>query len=208
MNATPSSQTLPKPFFQRHAITIKLLGVLFLVLILLIPLGMIGSILQERRSRCNEAVSGITSTWGSDQTISGPVLVVPYQYRYKTWKERTVDGKIEKVEVEETAVANAYFLPDDLTIDGSVTPKILHRGIYDAVVYSSSLEISGRFPEVDYAELGVPEEDFLWEKASVTLAVSECPIFAIVARTWIFGWSWTSKEAGVSISRPSDAKTG
>ncbi len=173
MNATPNSQTYPKPFLQRHAITIKLLGVLFLVLILLIPLGMIGSILRERWNRRNEAVSGITSTWGSEQTITGPVLIVPFQYRYKTWQERTVDGKVEKVEVEKTAVANAYFLPDDLTIGGSVTPKILHRGIYDAVVYSSSLEISGRFPEADFAELGVPEEDFLWEKASVTLAVSD-----------------------------------
>ena len=42
----------------------------------------------------------------------GPMLGIPYQYKFKTVKEvPALDGKVERREVEETATANAYFLP-------------------------------------------------------------------------------------------------
>ena len=36
--------------------------------------------------------------------------------------------------MEETATANAYFLPETLNVSGNVETQKLHRGIYDAVV--------------------------------------------------------------------------
>ena len=162
-----------KSFLERQAVIFKLAWVVFLVFVLLIPLNMISSVLRERMGRRNQAVAEITSSWGGEQTIVGPVLVIPYRYKFKTWKEQTVDGKRERIEVEETAVANAFFLPAELTIAGSVTPSKLHRGIYEAVVYEGSLEISGQFPAPDLAALGIAEEDAQWENAAVTLAVSD-----------------------------------
>jgi len=158
---------------KKHAVTFKMAWVLVLILVLLIPLAMIRSLLRERMDRRNQAVADITSSWGGAQDVVGPVLVVPYQYKVKTWKEQTVDGKLERVEVEDTRVANAFFLPDELQIVGAVTPSILHRGIYDAVVYKGTLDLSGRFSPPDFAELGLEQEDVQWKSAVVTLAVSD-----------------------------------
>ena len=173
MDAAPKLSGMLKSFMERHAVTFKMMWVMILVLILLIPLGMIRSVLKERIGRRNQAVAGITSTWGNEQMIVGPVLVIPYQYRFKTWKEREVNGRPERIEVEESAIANAFILPSELIVDGDVTPTRLHRGIYDTVVYESGLDLSGRFPRPDFADLGIAEDDVQWENAAVTLGVSD-----------------------------------
>src|SRR5436309_15381258 len=100
---------------KRCATPFKIIAVTLLTLLLLIPLGMIQSVLQERLGRRNEAVAEITSKWGKDQTVIGPVLIVPYQYPIKSWKEKpTTNGGYERVEVTEMASANACFLPSKL----------------------------------------------------------------------------------------------
>ena len=173
MDSTPDGQAVPKRFLNKHAVTFKMCWVLFLVFVLLIPLGMIRSVLRERTERRDGAVAEITSSWGRDQVVVGPVLVIPYLYREKAWKERTVDGKKERFEVEETNSANAFFLPDELAVDGVVSPDRLHRGIYDAVVYRGHLKVSGRFPAPPFAELGISKDSVQWENAIVTMAVSD-----------------------------------
>src|SRR5262245_63922359 len=91
---------LPKsqPWFgRRHSTILKLLGVGALVLVLLIPLAMITGVLSERLQRRNEAVADITSSWGREQNVIGPVLGIPYQYKFKTVKEIPApDGKDRK----------------------------------------------------------------------------------------------------------------
>ena len=173
MDAAPRPPELPKPLLRRHAVTFKMAGILALVLVLLIPLSFIQSIISNRMSRRDEAVEEITSTWGRNQTLIGPVLVIPYTYKTKTWKEQVMNGRMEKLEVEEPARANAYFLPAELIVDGSVTPSTLHRAIYDAVVYKGKLDLSGRFDPPDFQGLGIAQEDMRWEDATVTLAVAD-----------------------------------
>jgi len=161
-------------FLKRWATVFKIAGVVALTLLLLIPLGMIHSVLGERLERRNEAVADITSSWGREQNIIGPVLMVPYRYSFKSWKEQPGErGKIEKVEVTETAVANACFLPATLAINGDLKPSRLKRGIYQAVVYAGSLEISGQFSRPDFSSLRIKEEDILWDDALVTFAIPD-----------------------------------
>src|ERR1043165_1113408 len=103
--ATAAPPPLPKSqpsFGRRYRTVIKLIGVGLLILLLLIPLGMITGVLSDRLNRRNEAVGEITSSWGKEQCVIGPVLIIPYQYRFKTIKEvPTKDGKVEKREVDE-----------------------------------------------------------------------------------------------------------
>src|ERR1051325_4417114 len=105
---------LPKSqpsFGRRHSTILKLLGVGALVLLLLIPLAMITGVLNERLQRRNEAVADITGSWGKEQNVIGPVLGIPYQYRFKALKAVPgLAGRLERREVEETATATAYFL--------------------------------------------------------------------------------------------------
>ncbi len=161
-------------FLKRCATIFKMAGVAVLILLLLIPLGMVRSVLNERLGRRNQAVTDITSSWGSDQKLVGPVLIVPYRYRAKSWKEQpAVGGKIEKVEVVEMLRANAYFLPASLTVSGDINPMQLRRGIYHAVVYTGKLEFAGEFARPDFASLRIKPEDVSWEDALVAFAIPD-----------------------------------
>lgn len=164
-----------QPSFRRQNSTIlKLLGVGALILIMLIPLLMISGVLSERLQRRNEAVNEITSSWGNEQNIIGPVLGLPYQYRVKVVREAPLaDGRVERREVEETLVANAYFLPEKLKITGDVQTQLLHRGIYDAAVFRAQVSLAGRFGAPDLAALKIDPADVLWKDAFVTIAVSD-----------------------------------
>jgi inner membrane protein len=177
MPAVQAPPPLPKsqPFFGRsHSTILKLLGVGALVLVLLIPLAMITGVLRERLGRRNEAVADITSSWGREQNVIGPTLGIPYQYKLKTVKEVPApDGKVERRELEETATANAYFLPQTLNVSGNVETQKLHRGIYDAVVYRAQTVLSGKFAPPDFGLLKIDLKDVQWKDAFVTIAIND-----------------------------------
>lgn len=169
---TPADSTQPKNSSSQK-IMIKILGVLVIVLVLLIPLGMIESTMTERLQRRNEAVSDITSSWGKEQVLVGPILVIPYKYTFKTFKDIVVKGAIQKTEVMETAVGRAWFLPDDLKVEGDIQPERLHRGIYEAVVYRGQLRLSGHFSNPDFRALKIDATQVLWEDAAVAVSVTD-----------------------------------
>src|SRR5205814_9394466 len=109
---------LPKSqpsFGRRQSTIIKLLGGGALVLVLLIPLVMITGVLSDRLSRRNEAVADITSSWGREHNLIGPVLGIPFQYKFKAVKETAgPDGKVDGWEVEGTALGAANFVPESV----------------------------------------------------------------------------------------------
>jgi len=177
MPETQAPPPLPKTqpsFTRRNTTIIKLLGVGALVLVLLIPLMMISGVLSDRLQRRNEAVADITSSWGQEQNVIGPVLGIPYTYRYKTVKEVPLGGdKVERREVEETATANAYFLPETLNIAGDVQTQTLHRGIYDAAVFRAQVTLTGKFAPPDFGALKIDSTDVQWKDAFVSFAVND-----------------------------------
>jgi inner membrane protein len=179
MPDTPQTAPPPLPksqpsFGKRFRTIIKLIGVGVLILLLLIPLGMISGVLSDRLSRRNEAVADITSSWGKQQCVIGPVLGIPYQYKFKAVKEIAgPDGKVEKREVEETALAIAYFLPETLNVSGDAETQMLHRGIYDAAVFRAQVKLSGKFAPPDFGALKIDNKDVQWKDAFVTFALND-----------------------------------
>src|SRR5436309_2787119 len=177
----PERQTAPPPlpksqpsFGKRYSTMIKLLGVGALVLILLIPLAMITGVLRERLQRRNEAVADITSSWGGEQNVIGPVLGIPYQYKFKVVKEVPApDGKMERREVEENGTAIPYFLPETLHITGDEEPQMLYRGIYDAAVFRARVTLSGKFAPPDFGPLKIDMKDVQWKDAFATIAIND-----------------------------------
>jgi inner membrane protein len=191
----PEAQTPPPPlpksqpsFGKRNSTIIKLLGVGALVLVLLIPLAMITGVLRDRLQRRNEAVADITSSWGSEQNVIGPVMGIPYQYKFKVVKEVPApDGKMERREVEENGTAIAYFLPETLHITGDVQTQMLHRGIYDAAVFRAQVTLSGKFVPPDFGPLKIDVKDLQWKDAFVTIAVND---LRGTREALILDWGW------------------
>lgn len=142
-----------------------------LVLVLLIPLGMIRRTMQERQYRYDQAVREVTATWGEQQEIIGPILVVPYSYERRVVKPGK-DGR--PVSIEEDAVGYAHFLPEKLDVSSELKHKILHRGIYEAVVFGGDVKVAGFFARPDFRQFGVErDKNIQWDKAYLTLAVSD-----------------------------------
>src|SRR5512133_1133308 len=123
----------------------KLGLIAFLTLLLLIPTSMILDLIRERQQRKAETVNEITSIWGNAQTITGPVLTIPYETIEK-------DGNKEY-----TTTSYAHFLPENLQVKGTLVPEERKRGIYHVITYAAKLHVSGSFIPVDFKSLNIPD---------------------------------------------------
>ncbi len=146
----------------KNSVSFKILTVLALTLILLIPTTMIKSLVREREARKGTVIDDITSKWGEAQTITGPVMTVPY-------KEWQVDRNGRKVDV----VKYMHFLPDDLDYDCRIFPETRYRGIYEAVLFRTRIEITGRFSRPDIRDMNVSPDDVLWSSAYLSVGISD-----------------------------------
>lgn len=161
-----------------ESITVKLFSIGFLVIILLIPSAWIVEIMEERESRAESVMQEVSEKWSNSQTVSGPMLVIPYKTIEK------IDRGKNGIELKER-VENYFFLPETLAIQGVVDPKVLHRGIFDAAVYNSSLTVKADFTKPNFAALGIAAEDVLWNKAHMIFSLSDLrgindnPVFTV-----------------------------
>lgn len=139
----------------------------------LVPLAMIKGVLGERRERRDEAVQGIAATWGAEQQIFGPLLVLPYRRTVQVMREEVVNGILQRRAVDETKLYRASFLPEALSISGRIAPSRRYRGIYEAVVFEANLHIEALFAEPDFSAWKVADGDVVWEEAELVLGVND-----------------------------------
>lgn len=144
-----------------QSVSVKIFVVGMLALFLLIPAAMIRSLILERQANSEEVVREISSKWGNEQTIAGPIISVPYMRR------SIVDGK--QVVMRDYA----HFLPDQLNITGKMEPEIRYRGIYKVIVYTADLQFSGNFRHPDFSEWKISPNDILWDEAFVSLGIPD-----------------------------------
>ena len=149
-----------------ESITIKLFSIGFLVIVLLIPANWIQEIIEERQQRADEVIAEISDKWSGSQTVTGPVLVIPYR------NIKTIDRGENGIETREEIV-KAFFLPEQMTINGSVKPEMRRRGIFDAVVYESDMQVKSLFNQPDFKSLSIPEEAVLWDGAYISFGVTD-----------------------------------
>ncbi|HVT73491.1 MAG TPA: cell envelope integrity protein CreD [Lacunisphaera sp.] len=170
MNAEPP--VMPTPAARRLAVFLKVGFICLLIPMLVIPLAMTNGVLHERQGYRAQAAREIAAIWGRQQLVTGPVLAVPYGYRTTVIRPKVVAGRKVDVEESELVSAVAYFLPENLAIQGAVDPETRHRGIYDVVVYTATLKLTGTFAP-DFAAAGIAADQVSWDKAEVLLGVSD-----------------------------------
>ena len=165
MNTPPPQPKKNQPsFFKRNAIVFKSIAVIVLTLLLLIPMAMIRGIIKERERLRKEAITEVQGKWARSQTVSGPVLTIPYIV-----KEPSTDRYKRDTIVTKHIL---HILPEELNISGNIDPEQRKRGIYDIVVYKTKLKLEGYFtlPEV----LEDPRiAEFQWEDARVTIGIPD-----------------------------------
>jgi inner membrane protein len=151
----------------KNSVTIRLLSIGFLVLILLIPTSMVESLIREREYRRGDVIREVSDKWGGSQTVTGPVLTVPYNIYTKYYDSE------EKIEKYNKTKAYAHFLPENLNIKGDITPEIRKRSIYKVILYNTNLNVTGKFPAPNFKELGIAERNILWDEAFVSVGIPD-----------------------------------
>jgi len=146
----------------RRSVTLKLISITILVLLLLIPTSMLTDLVSERQAVRDDAVNEVSSKWGNEQTIGGPVISIPYTASYKN-----NSGDMEE------EIRYAHFLPDALNISGTVQPEKRYRGIYVVVLYNTRLHVSGDFTSLDLEDLNIPLSDYQFQNAVISVGISD-----------------------------------
>ena len=142
--------------------TLKVIGIAILALLLLIPAAMIQSLIREREQSFKQVYNEVGQKWGYPQTLTGPVIVIPYI----AYAEGT-DGKPYALK------KNAYFLPNTLNASGSITPETRYRGIYKVPVYKGSIDLWGEFSQPNMQLLKIPNQNVLWDEATLMFGISD-----------------------------------
>jgi inner membrane protein len=145
----------------KNSLLVKLGSIGILTLLLMIPNSMIQGLIYERQGRLFEATREVSASWGSAQTIVGPVLSVPFS----EWTQLDNGKKSE-------SIRTAFFLPLSLQADGKVNPEIRRRGIFDIVLYQSELTIHGKFNRPDFEAMHIKPENVHWDQAKLSLGIS------------------------------------
>ncbi len=146
----------------KSSVMLKLTTIGILILLLMIPSSMLQSLVNERQATRDVAVEEITSKWGSNQTIGGAVITIPY-----TIIQEDDKGK------KSTVIAYAHFLPEKLNITGTLTPEKRYRGIYVVMLYNAQLHIQGLFKKPNVELLKIPKERFLFSEAFISLGLTD-----------------------------------
>ena len=145
-----------------HSAIGRLAVMALLTLFLMVPMTMVDSLVGERTARRDEAAKEVGASWGGAQTVSGPVLSVPYT---QAWTDD--QGRPQR------AGGQAYFLPADLRVDAVLETQSRKRGIFEVVVYATKLKMEGRFVRPDLEWLRPVPTEVRWADAVVTVGVSD-----------------------------------
>ena len=172
----------------KSSASIKVLVIGALILILLIPVSMIKGVVHDRIRVHNDARFDIMRSWGGQQLLSGPILVLPYRAVH-----------INKAGDQIVRTDYAYILPSRLDIDVEVNPEVLYRGMHKVPIYSANLTLKGAFNSPDFAALAPTSSDVEWHKAFVALSVSDARAIAHSPTIDIGGTVSQFKSGGTRI---------
>jgi inner membrane protein len=149
------------------SVLIKLALIGFLTILLLIPSSLIQDLIAERENRQEEVIREISDKWSGSQLVQGPVLVLPYKTTILA-EDPNTNKKLSR-----EILTNIYILPETLNISSKANPEVLHRGIFDAVVYSSKIRVDGKFSALELIKSNINPAMIQWDKAKLAIGLSD-----------------------------------
>ena len=137
-----------------------------LILVLQIPILLISGLRADREQALYGASTEVAQKWGGQQSIIGPVVIVPF---VKREAEKLDSGEIR----ERSRIVKATFLPSQLVVVGNLASEIRSRGIFEIPVYRMELDFEGAFDPLEFQEWGVDPGDILWERAYLSVQIAD-----------------------------------
>ena len=151
----------------------KFVGVFFLILCLMIPLGLISDQISSRQSYQMQVTEEIANTAASSQTVIGPILAV--HYRTKTPEKRYRDAESGKMVTQAERISEhvEYIPARKLEIRGNTRVESRYRGIYQARLFHLDAGVEGLFA-ASADMMKIPDgETFVDARAAILFSVSD-----------------------------------
>lgn len=115
-----------------------------LVLLLLIPLTMIRGTIQERTAYRSQAVQSIAQSYAGEQTVVGPVLIVPYTETVEVEEKNDKGAVIRKVKRDGASGYWTYYA-EAMDFAGNMMPSTRRLGLHEVRVYELKGALSANF---------------------------------------------------------------
>ncbi len=136
-----------KPMEIHNKLLVKGIITALLILAMLIPTAFVNNLVSERETRQQEVAREVTSSWATEQTLSGPYIYIPYSVKEKDEKEKEI-----------IVLKHLYLLPENLSLIGNVSLEERSRSIYKIQLYRSDIKTNGNFKinipqDIDIASL-------------------------------------------------------
>ncbi len=165
----PSHPPVP-PVRGERSPGVKLVIAVFIAVALMVPLLMVYGLLWDRQQQAETAQTSIGQGWGGQQTIGGPVIVIPY----RATETQTVQENGRDVTRTVNTIRNLYLSPQANRADVVIKPEKRKKAIYETVVYESQIAGSADFVlPADIARYGVAREALMLDRAEVRLGISD-----------------------------------
>ena len=142
------------------------------VISLQLPIHWIQELVGEREANRLAAVAEVQASAGGVQMASGPVLLVPYLGSHSGFFDPSEAG--DDAELCDLETAN-------VDVRGTMSPIVRTRGIFDVLLYRASLHFDAVFARPNPADLGLAEEQIIWEEIVVALSSDDIPASITVA---------------------------
>lgn len=178
----------PVSFWESNRAIIKGFMMAFLILMMLIPAAFVSSLVQERATRHREVIGEVSSKWGGAQTITGPMLVIPYLKTVTNTQNQAV-----------TVKDYIYYLPETLQVSSTVQPEKRHRSLFQVTLYRSDITMNGTFKSLDTAALQIAPANILWKEASVEMNIADVKGLENQVKL-----QWDDKPSGFTVRTAGD----
>jgi len=159
-------------FFERisqwfqQSLSIKLASIGVIMLLLMIPNAMVRELIYEREYLQKSVIDEVGAKWGKAQTLIGPILAIPFKEAQTRIDNK---GKEKIIEITKTA----YFLPENLKINGELIPEIRKRSLYKVNLYKANLQVEGNFSDLGFDFLSLKAEQFEFDKAKIIFGIPD-----------------------------------
>ncbi|TGN19319.1 cell envelope integrity protein CreD [Leptospira idonii] len=178
----------------QSSVNLRLVILGVMILCFLIPLSMIQNLIYDRKLTAENAALEISSKWGGNQVVAGPFLVIPYNLKIP------VSDQSSKKQSWDYVTHYAYFLPEDVRMKADLQTELRKRGIYEAVLYKSDLNLEGKFKTPALSDFPKDTSYVYWDDAALVLSVSDVKGIGSEVKL-----NWGGKE---KIFLPGGASTG
>jgi inner membrane protein len=171
----------------KSSVTLRMFVMAMVILFLLILAAVVKSLISERQHRRDEAVKEVSQKWGNAQTITGPVLTLPFRKPAKDEKGKTV-----------FYTDSLHIMPETLQAEVDLKPEIRYRGIYEVVLYQAVIKLKGTFILPKLEKYDLSPEHLILKEAFITLGITDMRgIKNVITLNW--GGEKLSVSPGVKL---------